>query len=244
MVSLLLALWLVISSVLLLCRSRTTALISLLLTTAFYFLIANGMLSKPLLFGLQNAFTDPPVLKWQSKNAIILLGAGTVTLPVNNEVIPSAFAYSRITKAASLYLSCVKQHTCKIIVSGGDALKTGRSEAEVYEEVLLQLGVKQADIIIENKSMNTYQNAQFTSKLIKQEQYGMTFLVTSGIHLKRSLLYFNKFDIHAIPVASDYLKSGISLFPHGYNMMLADTAMHEYLGILRFYVYERLGWNK
>jgi hypothetical protein len=34
-----------------------------------------------------------------------------------------------------------------------------------------------------------------------------------------------------------------SPIPLAYNFALADLAVHEYTGILRYYVYQQLGWN-
>jgi hypothetical protein len=34
-----------------------------------------------------------------------------------------------------------------------------------------------------------------------------------------------------------------SAIPLSYNFLLADLAIHEYAGVLRYLVYERMGWN-
>ncbi len=51
-----------------------------------------------------------------------------------------------------------------MIISGGDAQNNGVTEAEVYEQQLLRLGVPMADIIQEPNSVNTWKNAQLTSE--------------------------------------------------------------------------------
>jgi uncharacterized SAM-binding protein YcdF (DUF218 family) len=69
------------------------------------------------------------------------------------------------------------------------------------------------------------------------------FLVTSGIHLRRSLLYFGHFGIRGQPVRADFVSAMLSPIPLSYNFLLADLAIHEYVGVLRYYVYQFMGWN-
>jgi hypothetical protein len=35
----------------------------------------------------------------------------------------------------------------------------------------------------------------------------------------------------------------MSILPTGYNFAIADLVVHEYIGILRYYIYNLLGWN-
>lgn len=63
------------------------------------------------------------------------------------------------------------------------------------------------------------------------------------MYLKRSLLYFSFFDIRAIPVLADYMKAYFSVAYLAYNF-IADLALHEYVGIIRFSIYNFFGWNK
>lgn len=129
------------------------------------------------------------------------------------------------------------------MITGGDPLQNGLSEAEVYKKELLALGMKDTDIETETQSRNTFENAKFTSAILKQHNYDQIVLVTSAFHLKRSLLYFNFFDISAVPVFSDYLSATLVLLPNSYYFLIADFAIHEYIGIIRFYFYNWMGWN-
>jgi len=210
-----------------------------------FILIGNGLIPAILLDQLQYSFVSLPEPHWKNKNAIVLLGAGAVKLPIQNVVKPTVMAYARINEATQLYLSCIKsQNKCTIIISGGDALHTGMSEAVVYQEELRNLGINKADIKLETNSMNTYKNAELTNAILKKNQFDQVILVTSGIHLKRALLYFSHFGIEAIPARADYIASQHSIFPLGYNFAITDFAIHEYLGIARLYVYDFFGWNK
>ncbi|MBA2650189.1 MAG: YdcF family protein [Legionella sp.] len=182
---------------------------------------------------------------WQKQNAIVVLGGGVVKSTEENKVLPTLLAYSRIYEAARLYLSCKKTNAvCKIIISGGDPHATGKSEAQVYQASLLGLSINPSDIIVEPNSKNTYKNAQFTSPILKTNHYDGILLVTSGFHMKRSMMYFSHFGIYALPAVADYFPPKISAIPLGYNIALTDFFIHEFLGIMRFQIYNYFGWNK
>lgn len=220
--------------------SRTLYLIALLIFLA----VGCGPVPIWLLIQLQSVYVEKPTMHWDKCNAIVMLGAGTEKIAHTNTIEPTIISYSRLLETISLYRECQKTGTnCKIIISGGDAEHNGIPEANVYASKLNLLGIAQADILLESKSMNTWQNAQFTNELIKKYKIEYVTLVSSGIHLRRSVLYFNHFGINTVPVRSDYLQSMLSLVPLSYNFMAADFALHEYTGIARYYLYNILGLN-
>ena len=102
----------------------------------------------------------------------------------------------------------------------------------------MKLGISQDDFILELNSTDTQTNAEFTKAILKQSSFDQVIIVTSGIHIQRSLLWFSHFNIQAKPVASDYLKPHISMMSLGYNFALTDFALHEYLGIVEVYLYD------
>jgi len=225
-------------------RHNKTCLLTLIIMMGYMLAIGTGILPAALLTNLQNAYINLKKPSWGKNNAIILLGAGAIKLPEAHTIAPSIMAYSRINETAQLYLFCVNSHQhCTVIISGGDAAKTGASEAAAYQNTLLSLGIPSRDIILESHSMNTFQNAEYTSKIINERKFDQIYLVTAGVHLKRSLLYFAHFNIHAIPARADYLTVHRTLMPLSYNFTMMDFAMHEYLGIARYYIYNALGWN-
>ena len=220
--------------------SRTLYAISVILFLA----VGCGPVPAWLLGDLQSSYEVKPTIEWSKRNAIVLLGAGAEKIARTDLVEPGTFAYTRIVETAELYNDCRKTKTdCKIVVSGGDARHTGSPEAVVYRGVLIGLGIDAADVLLEPDSMNTWQNAQFTSAALRRYDADRVLLVSSGIHLRRSVLYFAHFGVAATPVRADYLRAVFSAVPLSYNFAIADFAMHEYAGIARYYVYNALGWN-
>jgi uncharacterized SAM-binding protein YcdF (DUF218 family) len=228
----------------LLCRYIKTSIIFSLAALIVFLAVGSGLIASLLLKPLEYPYLTSSPPRWAKRNAIILLGAGAIRVPAINEIKPTMMAYSRINEAVLLYLACKKSgNQCTVIISGGDALSSGKSEAQVYQGELLGLGVNNADIILESHSMNTYKNAELTSTILKSGQFDRIFLVTSGLHMKRSLLYFSRFGVRPIPVMADYISPFFSIVPLGYNFAITDFAVHEYMGIIRLHVYNYFGWN-
>lgn len=213
------------------------------LAIAWFGAAACGWLPGWLLAPLQAPYAQRPALDWAPRNVIVLLGAGTVRVPAAG-VEPTLFAHGRIDEAARLYRDCkVHGGDCKVEVSGGDTLHTGRAEAQVYGDALVALGVARGDLLLEPRSMNTWQNAQFSAPLLRAQGAPRVWLVSSAFHLRRASLYFAHFGVRATPVRGDWLVPRRGWQPQAWNLALTDVALHEYLGVWRYRVYNVMGWN-
>jgi uncharacterized SAM-binding protein YcdF (DUF218 family) len=220
--------------------SRALAGIAVLLFLA----VGCGPVPVWLLGRLQSQVTRDNPVDWGQRNVIVLLGAGTVRVGAGGPVEASVFAYSRINKAVALYRACkTTGRQCKLEVSGGDARGLGKSEAEIYGVNIRQLGVEPADLLLESRSMNTWQNAQFSAPLLQAESADRVWLVSSAFHLRRGVLYFSHFGIRSTPVRADYVSGELSWLPLSSNFTMADLALHEYVGIARYHWYNAMGWN-
>lgn len=207
--------------------------------------VGNGWLPAYLIGNLQQPYQQRPSINWQKNNILILFGAGTSKIPNSNNIKPSLLSFSRIAETATLYRECkATSATCHILISGNDPLHHGKAEAAVYQDSFLSLGIDSKDIELEPRSKNTLQNARFTSYLLKRQANDQLLFISSGLTLKRSLLYLAYFNIHPIPIAADFITIPIAKFPLAYNFAMNDFAAHEYLGIIRFHLYNLFGWNK
>ncbi|NOQ64133.1 MAG: YdcF family protein [Methyloprofundus sp.] len=205
-------------------------------------LMGVGIAPNYLLTKLQAPYEERAKINWLTDNVIVLLGASTQALESGIE--PSFFGYGRLTETVRLYKDCVQHSTqCHIIVSGGDAAKNGEAESSVYRRYLLDLGVAVADISEESNSMNTWQNAEFTSAMIKAKTYDTIILLSSGLHCQRSELYFAHFGIKTQPVRADYMSAKLSIMPLWYNFAVMDFALHEWMGLYRYFIYNYMGWS-
>jgi uncharacterized SAM-binding protein YcdF (DUF218 family) len=238
-----LAMSLVLAGVLRWVRWRRCSRVVVALALALFLLAGSGLLPMFLLQRLQAPYVARPVPAWAPDNAIVLLTSGAVPVP-DEPVEPGFAAYGRIVQAATMYRDCASAaRRCTVLVTGGDPSLLGTPLAVTYGAVLQRLGVPVADLTLESRSRNTWQNAQFSRPLLQALGAQRIWLVTSGFHLQRGLLYFAHFGIHPTPVRADYLAATFSLWPSASNLVLTDLALHEYAGIARYHVYNALGWN-
>lgn len=117
--------------------------------------------------------------------AIIVLGQAS-----NGEKL-SNLCNQRLKTASKLYF--VKK--MPIILSGGYSLKSkkdvGLSEAKLMKKMVLDLGINEKDIILEEKSRDTQGNAYFTKQIVKQRGWSKVLVVTSDFHLIKTKFFFN-----------------------------------------------------
>lgn len=227
-------------------RWRKTTGVLVILAIALFVSIGCGPVPTLFLNDLQAEYSANAVIHEAHSTAIILLGDGTERFNGRDgmAIEPVALAYGRIAKALELYRACKQKNSgCTILVTGGDPQHHGATEAEVYGALLQRLGVDSSDLLLETRSLNTWQNAQYTAALLTAHPADQVFLVTSGLHLRRSVLYFGRFGIHGQPVRADSVSALSSVIPVSYNFLLTDLAIHEYVGVWRYYVYEAMGWN-
>ena len=106
------------------------------------------------------------------------------------------------------------------------------------------MGIPTKQIVSESRGMNTWQNAQYLKPLLQQYHIQEALLVTSGLHMRRALLYFHHFNIKVIPATADFPYAKLSWWPLAYNLAFTELALHEWYGIARFHVYNFFGLNK
>jgi uncharacterized SAM-binding protein YcdF (DUF218 family) len=189
-----------------------------------------GLLTRRLQRGV--GFNTKPV--YGRSNAILLLGGSDVRPSGDRPAAPSWIAYSRIAAAAALYLEGKKaQVTVRIFVAQG---------SPAYANALASLGVNNEDVVVRDFGRNTYEHARNLAAATRDD-YDVLFLVTSGLHMKRAILYFKHHGIAPTPVPSDYIEPEPSLLPLSYNFTVMDVAAHQVIGILRLPIYNRLGLN-
>ncbi|MGE5107271.1 MAG: YdcF family protein [Sphingobacteriales bacterium] len=113
-------------------------------------------------------------------------------------------ASDRFIQAVRLY----HQHQIKkILITGGSGSLTRQQfkEADFVKEQLQEMGVAREDILSENQSRNTYENAVNSKKLLDSLQInGPYLLITSAMHMKRSVQVFKKAGIEVIPYPCNY----------------------------------------
>lgn len=100
-------------------------------------------------------------------------------------------------------------HINKILVTGGNSSiwksRQQYKEADFLHEQLLQMGIPDEAILIDNQSRNTHENGVNSKKIIDSLQLkGPFLLITSATHIRRSLEVFNKAGLTITPYPCHY----------------------------------------
>jgi uncharacterized SAM-binding protein YcdF (DUF218 family) len=217
-------------------RRRTQiAVIVVLLAWA----IGSGWLTRPLLHLAQNGYDDSATPRFAPDTTIVLLGGGTYRS--RHGLIPMPDSMARIASAAMLYKECRETGaTCRVILSGGDPQRHGQAEADNYAPYVIAQGVDPADLIRENKSYNTYQNAQNVAAILGHTHDNGLIIVTSAYHMRRALEAFAAFGYHPQHYVSDVRRNSVTVFPRFRSFENGELAVHELVGLARFHVWRWL----
>ena len=216
---------------------------------AVFWLLSSGWLTAVLLNLAQPASyrvpydpATPGQPRIARRTAIIVLGGGTEHGD-DGRLVPQHDVYARLTAAASLYAQCVRDHaSCRVIVSGGNPQHHEASEADTYAPYLLRAHVPRADLVLENQSLTTWQNARNVARLIGNRHDETLLVITSAYHMRRAMLDFRRFGLDPVPVVSGVRHARLGWLPRLSNLAAAETALHELIGTAQFYVYCMLGW--
>ncbi len=105
----------------------------------------------------------------------------------------------------------------KILISGGSGslLYPEESESSDLNQFALMTGVKKRDIILENESRNTHENALFSGKIIEEEKLkGNVLLITSAFHMKRAQACFKKENVKFDVFSTDLYSGEMEYSPN------------------------------
>jgi uncharacterized SAM-binding protein YcdF (DUF218 family) len=215
--------------------------LAVFLSAGVVFWLLGSWLAGPMIRLAQLGYDSTQWPHLAPRTAIIVLGGGT-EYDDKNRLVPYGDSLTRIDIAASIYKRCeATGRDCQIIMSGGNPQHHEESEADLYGRLLLDAGVKSSDLILENKSLDTYENARNTYDILKSRRYDTTALVTSSLHMRRALLSFDAFDLHPQPVVAFVRNPKSWLVPHPEGWIDSNSAAHEMLGVVRFHVWRWLG---
>ncbi|MDP3929092.1 MAG: YdcF family protein [Bacteroidota bacterium] len=215
-------------------------------------------------FGLLLFFTNP----WIAQNMMAWYEVEPIALKKKNQydaiIIPSGFVINfsingqqrtnfsdgndRMLQAIDLFKRGISS---KIIYTGGSDTVFGdyEAEAKLGKDFLIKCGIPDTCIWIETKSMNTYQNAAFTAKMLeakdknwKQKKY---LLCTAGFHMRRALACFEKqnfqVDAYSTDIRSIRSKDTVlnTILPNYGGFQIWTYLWKEWIGLV---VYKMKGY--
>lgn len=206
--------------------------------------------SLVLLLFFSNSFIVDECLRWweteitqfheidPSIRTAVLLGGG-LTYDKDVDRVNYGCGADRYVQVLEPYR---RGHVQRIMVVGGAAnfLEPETREGDMMKRLLLLAGVPESDIIVENNSLNTHQNALFSKPILDSIGEHSYMLITASTHMRRAVACFQKQGIDVQPYAVqkkvgkrrwelDYL-----LAPHISNFGKWQQLVHEWFGFISY----------
>ena len=191
--------WLLMLLAVLIWWRRTWARKLLLITFLLILALHSGPVNYALRYPLEARY--PPLIdpsKAGSYDAIVVLTGGSVAA---EGLIPfpsvDEHMFRRLDEAWRLYRIRPKP----VIISGGhvNPFTPAKDENRIAREFLIRWGVRQEDVIGEENSRDTFESALETRKILAQRGWKRYLLVTSAMHMPRSMLVFS--ELAPVPIS-------------------------------------------
>jgi uncharacterized SAM-binding protein YcdF (DUF218 family) len=144
----------------------------------------------------------------------------------------------RIIAAAAL---AHRYPNARVVFSGGSGnlISNDAREADYAGAIFESLGIAKSRLIMERRSRNTQENAEFSKVLVAPKEGERWLLVTSAFHMPRSVGLFRKagFDVEPCPVdwrvgGRDDLLTFTSFAVDG--LRRTDLAAREWMGLIAY----------
>lgn len=131
----------------------------------------------------------------------------------------------------------------RIIVTGGKGDDEHQSEAQCMYDYLSEHGVDGEKIYMEDRSRNTWQNANYTLDLMEDEGWSLTddvILVSSGFHLSRIEMLWDRARTARLPgeVYNDQYVSTLAA-PVSHRPSAVQMFFREPLALVKSFVFDR-----
>ncbi|QOV19187.1 YdcF family protein [Blautia liquoris] len=193
--------------------NKTFSAIMLVLNTVLFYLVF--MFSNFLLASFVYRIYYPI----RRQDYIIVLGAGLIH---GDKVSP--LLAGRIDRAIKVYRKQLKNKGVSpiIIMSGGQGPNEALPESHAMREYAIDQGIPEHHILIEDKSVNTYQNMLFSKELIESKEKDMShthiLFSTTNYHVFRAGMYAKKVHLRAQGIGAK------TKFYFWYNALLREFA--------------------
>lgn len=214
-------------------------------------IMGNGWVATSLTRSLEWRYLPPVAIP--EADVIVVLGGGTHSEQYPRQLVEVNGAGDRVLYSAWLYHQGAAP---KILLSGGYIGWTGERDAPADDmaEILGWLDVPSDALILERTSRNTYENAVNSKVILDEMGVNRIILVTSALHMPRSVAIFEKQGLEVIPMPTDYdvteerwqqlweldLATQIfNLIPSASNLSTTTTILKEYIGMA---IYRLRGW--
>lgn len=212
---------------------RVVTLMVALLALAIAALPIGDWLLRP----LEDRFPPPAAEPAHVDGIIVLGGSVDPRLATIHGGTPLNDSAERMTAFAAL----ARRHPeARLLFTGGNgSLRHGQlTEADIAGRLFAELGVDGSRLVLERKSRNTWENAVFSKELMAPQPGATWLLVTSAMHMPRSVGIFRRIGWPVVPWPVAY-QTGHDDFDLASRLRLIDDAVREWIGLAAYHVEDR-----
>jgi uncharacterized SAM-binding protein YcdF (DUF218 family) len=196
-------------------------------------------LGNLLLYPLESRFPPWDAARGAPDGIVVLGGSIDPDLSAAHGLTVFSGSVDRIIAGAALAHRYPK---ARIVFSGGNAnlvADDAAKEADYAISVFESLGISRDRLIMERRSRNTKENAEFSKAMVGPKDGERWLLVTSGYHMPRSVGLFRKAGFAVEPYPVDWRTGGgtdlltfSTLAVNGLER--TDAAMREWIGLAAY----------
>jgi uncharacterized SAM-binding protein YcdF (DUF218 family) len=190
---------------------------------------------------LEDRFPPRP-LPERVDGIIVLGGAFSLTLSEKRGQIMLNENAERMTAAVAL---ARRYEKAALLFTGGEPriFPEGRTEAELARALFLSLGLPEERFRFEDRSRNTFENAAFAYEAAQPKPGETWLLVTTAMHMPRSIGCFRKVGWDIVPYPVDYRTTGggafLPDFAFAEGLARINVAFREWLGLAAYWAMGR-----
>jgi uncharacterized SAM-binding protein YcdF (DUF218 family) len=197
-------------------------------------------IGKLLLYPLESRFPPWDNASGAPDGIVVLGGAIEPDMSAAHGTAVFGPSIDRIIAAAEL---AHRYPNARLVFTGGNARLSSSDaarEADFALQVLESFGLSKDRLIMERRSRNTEENAEFSKAIVVPKSGERWLLVTSAYHMARSVGIFRKAGFAVEPYPVDWRMGGrddiLKLSPFIVGLARIDTASREWLGLIAYWI--------
>ena len=212
----------------------------LIASFALLAICAFSPLGNLVLYPLEQRFPPWDASRGAPDGIVVLGGPIDADLSAAHAVAVVSGAADRVIAAAAL---ARRYPNARIVYTGGSAnlISNDAKEADYASSLFESLGISKERLVMERRSRNTQENAEFSKALAAPKTGERWLLVTSAYHMPRSVGLFRKAGFAVEPYPVDWrLRGAIDLLTFSIvateGLGRVDTGVREWIGLVAYWV--------
>jgi uncharacterized SAM-binding protein YcdF (DUF218 family) len=172
--------------------------------------------------------------------AVVVLGGGGATMSGGGQVVGVLTRQSILRALEGARVA--KLIGAKLVVASGGEPRPDlqlKPESEMIAAIVIAAGVPADRVIQESSSKTTRDQARIIPAMLRERGFGQFVLVTSPVHMGRSLALFRAQGIDPVPsvslMRSEHLPPPSPLVPDVESLIASDEAMYDYLAWIYYW---------